>query len=55
LVTGNRASKSLFTELNKSKSKGEEMFGLFFNGFYIIHELGHGTDAYLTKKANRNI
>ena len=29
------------------------LFGLFFNGFYIIHELGHGTDAYLTKKANR--
>jgi len=45
--------KAFFTELNKSKSKGEEMFGLFFNGFYIIHELGHGTDFYLTKKANR--
>lgn len=33
--------KDFFYELAGGKEKGEELFGLFFNGFYLAHELGH--------------
>lgn len=35
------AQKDFFYKLAGSKKKGEKMFGLFFNGFYLAHELGH--------------
>ncbi len=33
--------KNFFTEMTGNKDEGEKMFGLFFNGFYLPHELGH--------------
>lgn len=33
--------KEFFTDITGSDSEGEKMFGLFFNGFYLPHELGH--------------
>lgn len=34
--------KDFFTEVSGGKKQGKEVFGLFFNGFYLVHELGHG-------------
>lgn len=34
--------KALFYELTGSEKAGVEAFGLFFNGFYLPHELAHG-------------
>ena len=33
--------KQFLTQVSGSEEKGKEVFGLFFNGFYIPHELGH--------------
>lgn len=33
--------KAFLTEVSGSEEQGQEVFGLFFNGFYIPHELGH--------------
>lgn len=33
--------KSFFTKLAGSAEEGEKMFGYFFNGFYVAHEMGH--------------
>jgi len=33
--------KKFFTELGGGEKQGEKMFGHFFNGFYLPHELGH--------------
>lgn len=33
--------KMFFQNLAGNEQKGQEMFGLFFNGFYLAHELGH--------------
>jgi len=33
--------KQFITQVSGSEEKGKEVFGLFFNGFYIPHELGH--------------
>ena len=33
--------KEFFTEMGGGISEGKEIFGLFFNGFYLVHELGH--------------
>lgn len=47
--------QKFFNELAGSEEEGKKMFGLFFNGFYLTHELGHylcsaaktfGKDAY---------
>lgn len=47
--------KQFFYELAGSEEEGKKMFGLFFNGFYLPHEMGHylrsaaktfGKDAY---------
>jgi hypothetical protein len=35
------AQKKFFDELAGGKKEGEEMFGLFFNGFYLPHEMAH--------------
>jgi hypothetical protein len=32
-----------------SGEKGQELFGLFFNGFYLPHELGHALQKELTQ------
>jgi hypothetical protein len=33
--------KAFFTSMAESEKRGAELFGLFFNGFYLSHELGH--------------
>ena len=33
--------KTFFTQVSGSEEKGNEVFGMFFNGFYLPHELGH--------------
>ncbi len=33
--------KKFFAELSGSEKEGKKMFGFFFNGFYLPHELGH--------------
>ncbi len=33
--------KAFFATMAGSEKEGEEVFGLFFNGFYLAHEMGH--------------
>ncbi|TAE13845.1 MAG: hypothetical protein EAY72_07880 [Bacteroidetes bacterium] len=33
--------KQFFYQVAGSEANGKEVFGLFFNGFYLAHELGH--------------
>jgi hypothetical protein len=42
--------KDFFTEVSGGKRQGKEVFGLFFNGFYLVHELGHGLADSAGKK-----
>ncbi len=42
--------KKFFQEIAGSENEGKEVFGLFFNGFYIAHELGHSISANAGKK-----
>ena len=42
--------KKFFYELAGSEKKGREMFGLFFNGFYLPHELGHAIQNASNKR-----
>lgn len=42
-------SKNFFLTMAGSEQKGQEIFGLFFNGFYLPHELGHALQKSLTK------
>lgn len=42
--------KDFFTEVSGGKKQGKEVFGLFFNGFYLVHELGHGLGESSGKK-----
>lgn len=42
--------KQFFYELGGSEDKGKEMFGLFFNGFFLPHELGHALQHAANKK-----
>jgi hypothetical protein len=42
--------KDFFTEVAGGKKQGKEVFGLFFNGFYLVHELGHGLVNNIEKK-----
>ncbi|RYE29062.1 MAG: hypothetical protein EOP48_32915 [Sphingobacteriales bacterium] len=46
--------KKFFAELAGGESKGEEMFGYFFNGFYLPHELGH-TLQHASKRTDPNL
>ena len=39
--------KQFFYQLAGSESKGKKMFGAFFNGFYLPHELGHAFEFVL--------
>ncbi len=40
--------KGFFYEVAGNESEGKKAFGLFFNGFYLPHELGHAFE-YFTK------
>lgn len=42
--------KDFFTEVAGGEKQGKEVFGLFFNGFYLVHELGHGLAESAEKK-----
>lgn len=37
--------KHFFYDVTGSKTDGKKVFGLFFNGFYLPHELGHAVQA----------
>ncbi len=39
--------KQFFYQLSGSESEGKNVFGLFFNGFYLPHELGHAFEFAL--------
>lgn len=36
--------KQFFYEVGGSEAEGKKMFGLFFNGFYLPHELAHAVE-----------
>ncbi len=38
--------KSFFYEVAGSEADGKKAFGLFFNGFYLPHELGHAFEYF---------
>jgi hypothetical protein len=42
--------KDFFTEVSGGEKAGKEVFGLFFNGFYVVHEIGHAVTDLLGKK-----
>ena len=42
--------KSFFAEVAGGENEGREVFGLFFNGFYLAHELGHSFFTTAGKK-----
>lgn len=46
--------KKFFTELSGDEKAGEKMFGHFFNGFYLPHELGHALQ-HAAKKTEPNL
>ncbi|MEK8180732.1 hypothetical protein WMW71_10315 [Flavobacterium buctense] len=46
--------KGFTAQVAGSEADGERMFGLFFNGFYLPHELGHALQDYVDKK-NANV
>lgn len=39
-------SIGFFSQMGGSDSAGKTLFGLFFNGFYLPHELGHGLQFF---------
>ena len=41
------AAIGFFNEMGGSPEEGERLFGLFFNGFYLPHELGHGVQFFV--------
>lgn len=42
--------KGFTAQVAGTETEGERMFGLFFNGFYLPHELGHALQFYVDKK-----
>lgn len=42
--------QQFFFEVAGGKNEGKEVFGLFFNGFYLVHELGHSFHEYTRKE-----
>ncbi len=42
--------KGFTAQVAGSEAEGERMFGLFFNGFYLPHELGHALQYNVDKK-----
>ncbi len=43
--------KGLLEQLAGGAENGKEVFGLFFNGFYLAHELGHGFQFTVEKRS----
>ncbi|MDF2157481.1 hypothetical protein [Algoriphagus sp. CAU 1675] len=39
-------SVGFFNQMGGSPEEGKRLFGLFFNGFYLPHELGHGLQFF---------
>jgi len=46
--------KQFFYQLAGSESEGKKAFGLFFNGFYLPHELGHAFEFVLRGNINNS-
>lgn len=42
--------KEFFYKLGGNEKKGKKIFGLFFNGFYLPHELGHALQNVTGKR-----
>lgn len=42
--------QKFFAEVAGGENEGKEVFGLFFNGFYLAHELGHSFFSQAGKK-----
>jgi hypothetical protein len=42
--------KQFFAEVAGGEQEGKDVFGLFFNGFYLTHELGHALAEQSGKK-----
>ncbi len=42
--------KKFFAEVSGGEAEGEKVFGLFFNGFYVVHEMGHSISISAGKK-----
>lgn len=48
-------SKAFFLKVANGEKSGKKLFGLFFNGFYLPHELGHALQKALPQyKASNN-
>jgi hypothetical protein len=45
--------QEFFYKLAGSQESGKMVFGLFFNGFYLVHELGHAVEWSETAKGNK--
>ena len=44
--------KQFFYKLAGDEEKGRRLFGLFFNGFYLPHELGHAMQRFARMREN---
>jgi hypothetical protein len=42
--------KQFFYQLGGNEKKGKQIFGYFFNGFYLAHELGHALQKATNKR-----
>lgn len=45
--------KTFVKEVTGSEEEGKRMFGLFFNGFYLIHEYGHAYQETYDRKNSK--
>jgi len=45
--------QEFFYKLAGSQENGKKVFGLFFNGFYLVHELGHAVEWSERAKGNK--
>lgn len=46
--------QKFFAEVAGGEKEGKEVFGLFFNGFFIAHEMGHSFSSKAGKKFDNN-
>ncbi len=42
--------QKFFAEVSGGETEGKKVFGLFFNGFYLVHEMGHSISISVGKK-----
>jgi len=45
--------QEFFYKLAGGQESGKKVFGLFFNGFYLVHELGHAVEWSEKAKGNK--